>query len=306
VQCPAEHDPGFVEATVTAPFNQASMSETQFVELPDVTICAVDTINPTLAARALDISISQCRFADAVLVTHESVPTHARIAQIDRIRSLEDYSTFMVKQIAKHVHTPWVLIVQWDGYVLDASRWTDAFYQYDYIGARWPNANPGMDVGNGGFSLRSAKLFKALEDERFSVPAGGTEDMLICSAWRQVLETDYGICFAPAGIADSFSYEYAFPQRPTFGFHGVFNMWRHTEDNAMIEIIEQIDMSTLASPRGVALLKNYCDLRKFACIKAIYQRYKNHMGTVDIAGAFVRNGVDEATARRYAQICEAS
>lgn len=282
------------------------MQDNQLIDLPDVTICAVDTVNSALAARALDISMAQCRFGDAVLLTHEDVSTRARIARIDRLRSLGDYSIFMIKQLARYISTPWVLVVQWDGYVVDGSQWTDAFRQYDYIGARWLNAKEGMEVGNGGFSLRSTKLLKALAEERFSVSQDDFEDALICNTWKSALENDYGVRFAPAEIADCFSYEYEIPRLPTLGFHGVFNMWRHIEDKAMLEIIRDVDMRTLASPRGVALLKNYCDLRKFSCVKAIYQRYRQHWGTQDLFDAFVRNGLHADVARRCVSICEAA
>lgn len=276
------------------------------VDLPDVTLCAIDTVNPALAARALDISMTQCRFADAILFTHEAAPTRARIAPIAPLRSLEEYSGFLLKELVKHVATPWVLVVQWDGYVVDATQWNDEFRQYDYIGARWPESPKGIDVGNGGFSLRSTRLLKALAHERFAVRPDSIEDAMICDRWRPALETDHGIRFAPAEIADRFSYEYALPLQPTFGFHGVFNMWRHIEDRSMLEIIEALDLATLASPRGVALLKNYCDLRKFQCVKAIYQRYRTRWSTEDVMRAVMRNGANAEVARRCALICEAS
>jgi hypothetical protein len=82
------------------------MKNDELLDLPDVTICAIDTINPALAARALDLSLSQCRFGDAVLMTHEAVSTRARFVKIDRLQSLEAYSTFMIKQRAKYISTP--------------------------------------------------------------------------------------------------------------------------------------------------------------------------------------------------------
>lgn len=286
--------------------DNSPMPSNPLADLRDVTICAVDSINPALAARALDLSLSQCRFGEAILFTHEVVETRARHVQIDPIGSLETYSRFMIKELVKYISTPWVLAVQWDGYVVDGSRWTDAFYQYDYIGARWPNSEEGSDVGNGGFSLRSSKLLRAIANDEFELCPDQGEDALICSTWRPALEEKYGIRFAPASAADLFAYEYAFPSRPTFGFHGVFNMWRHIEDNAMIEIIRTVDILTLTSPRGVALLKNYCDLRKFACVNAIYRRYRDRANAEGLVSAFVRNGVSEDVARYYVDLCEAS
>ncbi|MFX1674554.1 DUF5672 family protein [Paraburkholderia sp. A2WS-5] len=282
------------------------MNGTRYLDLPDVTICAIDTINPALAARALDTSMSQCRFGDALLLAHEEVTTRARFVRVERLQSLGDYSIFMIKQLARYISTPWVLVVQWDGYVVDGSRWTDTFRRYDYIGARWLNVRPGLEVGNGGFSLRSSKLLEALSDDRFKVGPDAVEDALICGTWRSSLEDDFGISFASGEVADHFSYEYEIPRLPTFGFHGVFNMWRHIEDREMLEIIRDLDIRTLCSPRGVALLKNYCDFRKFACVNAIYQRYRKHWSAQDVIAAFMRNGLHVDTAQQCLRICEAA
>jgi hypothetical protein len=286
--------------------NVSGANASAIPDLRDVTLCAVDTLSPRLAARALDISLSQCRFGDAMLITHEAVPTQARIVPIEPLKSLGDYSHFMLKRLVNYVTTPWVLVVQWDGYVTDASRWRDHFLQYDYIGARWPNPETGKDVGNGGFSLRSAKLLKALADDQFAIEPDSGEDVLIGSIWRARLEADFGIRFATADVADQFAYEYALPRQPTFGFHGVFNLWRHAEDSAMFEIIAALDIQTLASPRGVTLLKIYCDLRKFDCVRAIYRRYREHMSVADVAHAFAHTGLSDEAARAYVILCEAS
>jgi hypothetical protein len=275
-------------------------------QLRDVTLCAVDTLNPALAARALDISLSQCDFGDAVLLTHAAVPTQARVEHIEPIRSLAEYSHFMLKRLGDYIATPWVLVVQWDGYVLDASKWSERFYQYDYIGARWPDSSSGNDVGNGGFSLRSAKLLKALASDQFVIDTNTPEDVLIGSTWRQALEADHGIRIAPGQLADEFAYEYGVPRQPTFGFHGFFNMWRHVDDSAMLHIFDALDIQTLASPRGVALLKIYCDLRKFPCVRAMYRRYRMHLGVADVAHEFVRIGLSDDAARDYVNVCERS
>ncbi|HEV3431472.1 MAG TPA: DUF5672 family protein [Paraburkholderia sp.] len=274
--------------------------------LHDVTLCAVDTVNPGLAARALDLSLSQCDFGDAMLIAHTAAPTRARFVPIEPLRSLAEYSHFMLKRLVDHIVTPWVLVVQWDGYVLDASRWSERFYLYDYIGARWPASATGNDVGNGGFSLRSAKLLKALASDQFAMEAEAAEDVLIGSTWRAALEADHGIRFASAEVADEFAYEYGVPRQPTFGFHGFFNMWRHVDDSAMLAIFSELDIRTLAAPRGVALLKIYCDLRKFTCVRAMYQRYRMHLSVEDVAYAFVRNGLSDDAAREYVNLCERS
>ncbi|MGZ5147458.1 MAG: DUF5672 family protein, partial [Burkholderiales bacterium] len=168
------------------------------------------------------------RHAVSVPAGLQEEPIEARTL-IEVLNSRNDYSNFMLRQLPKHINTSYALIVQWDGYVVDASAWKPEFRDYDYIGARWTWFDDGMTVGNGGFSLRSQKLLRALRDPRFSIVPGVNEDELICRDYRRTLEREHGIRFAPESVADLFSYERTSPAGPTFGFHGLFNMWRHTK-----------------------------------------------------------------------------
>ena len=282
------------------------MNMTQPLDLRDVTICAADSINPALAARALEISMSQCGFGDAILFTHEAVPTRARVVPIPRLQSREAYSTFLLKDLVKSISTPWILVVQWDGYVVDAAQWSDAFFQYDYIGAVWPHRGGGAQVGNGGFSLRSARLLQALASDRFAVPADAIEDELICVNYRPVLEAEFGIRFAPADIASRFSYEYVAPNQPTFGFHGPFNMWRYVDDPAMIEMLRTLDVRSLESKESLQLLANFAALRKFACLKTMYERYRSRWRAQEVVDALTLHGVQRETAKECVRICEST
>jgi hypothetical protein len=274
-------------------------------DLRDVTLCAVDTINAPLAARALDLSMSQCHFGDAILFTDTPVPTRARIVPIERIRSREVYSTFLVKQLVHHITTPWVLVVQWDGYVLNGARWNSAYLDYDYVGARWPDHHDGADVGNGGFSLRSARLLQALASDRFAVPENPIEDDLICRAWRPALEAEFGIRFATGMIADNFAYEGSHPDWPTFGFHGVFNLWRHVDDSALMDMMREVDIRTFTSRETLFLLVAFCRQHKFSCMKPMYVRYRQHWNEQEFVQALVeKTGAQEETARHFLELCE--
>lgn len=280
------------------------MKTTERLNLRNVTICAADSVNPALAARALDISMSQCEFGDAILFAHEEVPTRARIEPIVRLQSAVAYSSFMLKDLVRYVSTPWVLVVQWDGYIVDASQWRDAFFEYDYIGAVWPHREKGEQVGNGGFSLRSARLLDALASERFAVPPNAVEDELICCRYRPVLEAEFGIRFGPEAIANRFSYEIVTPDRPTLGFHGLFNMWRYVDDDAMMAMLQTLDTRTLVSAASLGLFLNYLQLRKFSCAKALYEIYRSHWSAPEIVDRLMRNGLPDAVAQHWVDICE--
>ena len=192
--------------------------------LPDVTLACVDTRAPQTALAAIEQCIARIEFARVVLFTdaaaQDTLPAHIDGVPIS-IGSVDEYSAFMLRGLATHITTPFVLVVQWDGYVLDASAWDPAFLEYDYIGAPFRSGPQGWLVGNGGFSLRSAKLLAAMQNPAITI--SNPEDTCICHENRDRLERDFGIRFAPSDVASRFSYERVAPTGPTFGFHGLFN-----------------------------------------------------------------------------------
>jgi hypothetical protein len=97
-----------------------------------------------------------------------------------------DYSIFMLYCLEYFIRTDFVIVVQKDGWVLNANNWRDDFFYYDYIGApsvagltvdvagrrtlhnqfTWQQFVGRSDVQllpvyNGGFSLRSRRLLTA-------------------------------------------------------------------------------------------------------------------------------------------------
>lgn len=174
-----------------------------------------------------------------------------KISPFDPKKSFnEAYSFIALKIIPKVVDTDFNLIVHHDGYAVNKDAWTDQFLNYDYIGAVWPifqNKKNRM-VGNGGFCLRSKKLYAALNDIdiqykwthligekniyhklRFDptdkhVGKSIPEDVIISHFYRKALENQYQIQFAPEHIADRFSIENNLTSvwaTKSFGFHGI-------------------------------------------------------------------------------------
>jgi hypothetical protein len=149
------------------------------------------------------------------------------------------YSEITLKLCPKHCIEDYNLIVQYDGFAINNEAWIDSFLSYDYIGAPWTDGI----VGNGGFSLRSRKLYDALlelnpetnsnlydepeinvvlKDDRKYIP----EDVIIGRILRNKLIEDYDIKFAPKGVASRFSVEYVLRgaqqhwRGRSLGFHG--------------------------------------------------------------------------------------
>lgn len=225
--------------------------------------------------------MEKCTFRDAVLFSHAPIDAAFRTVKINKLNSTADYQAFRLQHLPKLIETPFALVVEWDGYVVDSRAWHPSFQEYDYIGASWPQYSDDMTVGNSGFSLQSKKLFNALADARFIPVNTKNVDTLICRIYRPILEREYGIRFAPGSIAELFSYEARIPDRPTFGFHGCGNMWRYTEDLEMIKIVDALDPYVFRTIQFARLLVNYYVQRKFFPLEEIYAKMRSHVQPED-------------------------
>lgn len=244
------------------------------IDLRDVTLCAVDCVTPELAVRAIEKSLTGCRFGRVLLLTDcLAAPSmsHERV-QIEPLRSIHDYSRFMLKGLGAHIHTEFVLIIQWDGFVVDPTSWTDGFRQFDYIGARWDWYSDPYKVGNGGFSWRSRRLLQATAAPTFEVHPDLAEDLQICRLRRDQLTASHGIRFADDQTAGRFSYERSIPDQPTFGFHGLFNLWRHASDAEIHWMMERMQPHAFKSREFIELMLTYWLQRRFPMVRSLLGR----------------------------------
>ncbi len=244
------------------------------LDLPGVTLACVDTANPALALRALLKSREGIRFGRTLLLTGEGnsgpEPAGVEIAAVPPIDSRDDYSRFVLKELRRHIATPHVLLVQWDGYVVNPEAWDPGFLERDYLGAKWFWFEDGMRVGNGGFSLRSRKLLEALADPRIELVE--LEDLTICRTYRPLLEREYGIRFGDEAMADRFSFEAAYPIGRPFGFHGLFNFCRVMPPTELATLVGTFPDAIARSPQCAQLLRNCIALGTWATAIAIARR----------------------------------
>lgn len=212
------------------------------LNLQDVTLCAVTSVNIQQTIHAISYSMEYIDFGDILFFTDCTdilLPPRVKVFRIDELKTFSEYSSFLIERLGDYIETEFALIVQWDGFVIDAESWRDDFRHYDYIGASWPQFEDDHMVGNGGFSLRSRKLLKACHDPRFVV--GHPEDVSICRTNRPFLESSFDILFAEKAVADQFSFERYHHGSPTFGFHGAFNLIRAVGLSAFSDIYVGLD-----------------------------------------------------------------
>jgi hypothetical protein len=162
--------------------------------------------------------------------------------KINRIKCyIEEYNFITLKLVPHIVTEDFNLIIHGDGFAVNPDAWDNVFFEYDYIGAAWGDGF----VGNGGFSLRSRKLYDAILDLNinystsqfpeeilntptfFVIDSNGNkftpEDTILCRIYKNILSQDYGVKWAPVSIADRFSIESNMHSEwlgLSLGFHG--------------------------------------------------------------------------------------
>jgi len=209
------------------------------LKLPEITLIAISSVEIENTELALLISSHDIKFGAIKLLTSEnwvSADSRVETVKIPRL-DLNGYSRFIMRDLISYVDTRFCLVVQADGFVLNANRWKDEFLDYDYVGAPWPidlKFQPGNItlnltknlVGNGGFSLRSKKLLSEtakIDFDNLTFPTK-SEDLIICHfLFEEMIAA--GIKFPAPELAAAFSIESfaaSYGQNPqtSFGFHG--------------------------------------------------------------------------------------
>lgn len=210
------------------------------LDLSNITLLSINTVNPYEAVKALRYCTREIEFKEVLLFTHENANYHdIQRIKVDEFDNLHGYSDFCLR-LADYINSDYVLIVQDDGFILNPNRWEKEFLNYDYIGAPWPAEQSWIDlqksrdfmkpgynqVGNGGFSLRSRKFLNL--SAMFLNCEGYAEDAFLCNVKYDFMIKN-GIKFAPLDMAKRFSYENPLENwsemidldaSQHFGFHG--------------------------------------------------------------------------------------
>ncbi len=262
------------------------------LELPDVTLCCIDTRSVDQALHAIQQSTALASFGRLLFLGPQPQGDQAdRVDGLDwhvipALRGIADYNRLVLRDLAAHVHTPYALIIQWDGFVTTPALWQDDYLTVDYIGSPWYHGgHPGM-VGNGGFSLRSKRLLDALAgmDLDWQEP----EDAVICVHKRAELETRHGIRFAPLEMAQSFGCEYG-TYRPSFGFHGMHNFAQVMDRSQLDAWLSQVPSDILVHKHARKLVKALIQTRRIdEAVQLVRQRSQTLGWTADQLTLYLR------------------
>ncbi len=195
-------------------------------KLSNITLIAIDCINLERTIFAANECLKHTDFGAVKILTSLDTSNfnfdNMDFVEIPVIKSKVQYSNFIIRELDRYVDTDYCLLFQWDGFIVNPDMWSDLFLNYDYIGAPWIISEG--EVGNGGFSLRSKNLLKALASIPNEINTH-PEDIFINKFCKQFKNFK----LAPAALAGLFSCENR-EYDGAFGFHDFsciqINKWR--------------------------------------------------------------------------------
>ena len=191
------------------------------INLSNITVVCIDCSKVGESVLSMNKTLAKIRPHSAILFTDIDIQIDGiETILIPKIKSKEEYSVFVVKELYKYIKTSHVLIVQWDSWILNEDVWTDEFLEYDMIGALWTYKDK-RDNGNGGFSIKSKRLLDILATDPY-IEIYHPEDEICGRLYRTYLEKTHNLKFAPEDLCDLFSFECRQPYQRTFGFHAFF------------------------------------------------------------------------------------
>lgn len=195
--------------------------------LPNVTLAAMTSVKIKQTIRALLYSMKGIDFGEVVLVSHRKplfLPQEITYKNIKKLKTIDDFNYNMVYKMHNYIDTDFMLLVHYDGFVVNPGMWRDEFLKYDYIGSPFPpphietaykdiNGNI-CRVGNS-VSIRSKRLLEFPEKSNMpwlpSVHGDYNEDCFICCQNKHLFEAA-GMQIAPLELAKYFGHERMIPE----------------------------------------------------------------------------------------------
>tara|TARA_Y100001938_G_scaffold137996_1_gene202926 strand:+ start:1206 stop:1880 length:675 start_codon:yes stop_codon:yes gene_type:complete len=214
------------------------------LNLKNVTLLTIHDKDPNISLDLLNICLDKVSFDKVKLlssflpdkdlgdVEFVSIPNLGEFNCHDQSKGKNGYNEFCVYELHKYVDTEFVMTVQTDGFITNPQFWTDEFFNYDWIGAVWPDfilhgsnwvepevkKNIPNFVGNGGFSFRSKKILEVAA--KCPKELIGPEDVYYCLNNYEYFMNN-GINYAPIDLANKFSKDdWGKVHTDCFGFHG--------------------------------------------------------------------------------------
>lgn len=176
------------------------------LHLPTVDLIVTEGVNARKAIHPLIHSVRFMRFRRVLLFAPE-LPEELDEYVTGFIPSkwnYEEWNRFMVKELTHYVPNGHILNIHFDGFILAPNAWDPAWLDWDYIGSPWGYADNGFNVGNGGFSLRSAFYLQC--SAKLPLKVFAPEDHMVIRESGPAM-VEMGVKYAPEKVAAKFALE---------------------------------------------------------------------------------------------------
>ena len=206
------------------------------LNLSNITLIALTSVKIPQTIKALEYSCREIKFGDVKLASDikpDNLPSYIKHEYTPKSSNIDEWNYNIIYNLPKHVETEFCILIQDNGFVVNANSWRDEFLNYDYIGAPWPIPNDNFSYrdingelirqGNS-VSLRSKKLLDVpnkLNLEWKPFHGYTNEDGFICVNYRHKY-VEQGCKFADIDVAKYFSHESMIPEISgiePFAFH---------------------------------------------------------------------------------------
>jgi len=173
------------------------------LNLPNVTLVSIDSaydhpsksnIRLAVVSRVVEWLKSEINFGDYLFINpfgknkdliNEKFECLWPLAEGSGYNPIMWYSNFLIKKLPHLIKTDYYLIMQWDGFPINAQMWTNDFFNYEYIGG-------GHSVFNGGLSLRKTQTMLEVSKVKDSFGSGaedGFYSSFLDNEWNSKKET---------------------------------------------------------------------------------------------------------------------
>jgi hypothetical protein len=111
------------------------------INLHNVTLVAVSSVKIQETVDAINYSSRGIKFYDKLLITHRDINNFPKKKTkiIEKINSIKEWCRFILFDLHNFIETDFILLIHWDGFVINPEKWSKEFLRYDYIGSPWPN-----------------------------------------------------------------------------------------------------------------------------------------------------------------------
>jgi hypothetical protein len=251
--------------------------------LPSTSLVAIDCASPEATLKALQLSLRDLKVDEAVLFTDRPIAAEGiRVVQIPTLAQPVDRARFIFKELIGHVATDRVLMVGWDGFVIEPKRWSSSFQEYDYVGL-------------GGFWLGSRALLTALGDARFDPLA--PEHQAITLAYRGELEGDFNLFLADPATTTRFAAGREPQPGVSFGFYGLAALAALLPPEFVSELLSLISGADARRSDLLGLLLDRFRLGDLATARALALRLSLEYGVDALAERLAALAPTSAVAR---------